>query len=128
MGATWHSRMDQQAWIARSHCEQVLQYAARHRLRSWIAIDDDDERWREDCRAHLVLVDDELGLADHGAEPVSNFRRGCIYSGGPAANQPSTPIPTQPRPSVRSRCAWKTRNRRPRLKLDSPHFMVRPTI
>lgn len=64
VGATWHSRMDQQEWIARSRCEQVLHYATRHSLRSWLAIDDDDEHWPSAWRHALVYADGDIGLKE----------------------------------------------------------------
>lgn len=79
VGATWHSQMDQQEWIARSRCEQVLQYAVRHRLRAWIAIDDDDDHWHCAWRHALVRTDGDHGLSDIEAQEVLNARLQALH-------------------------------------------------
>jgi len=63
VGATWHSSKDRYRWAGMTRFEQIYEYVMRHQLNSWVAIDDDDERWPEDKREHLVHTDQWLGLS-----------------------------------------------------------------
>ena len=75
IGATWHSRMGQSElggfrmvntqWDNATRYEQIMAYIERARSRiDWLAIDDDDNGWAEECRDRLILTDSDRGLSD----------------------------------------------------------------
>lgn len=76
-GSTFHSSMDMTWWNSLSRFEQIENYVARHRLRAWIAIDDDDEGWPADARSRLVHCDRHGGIGDTAAqERLKNWLSG----------------------------------------------------
>lgn len=66
-GATWHSSFDRGYWQQLTRFQQIYQYANRHNLSDWLALDDDDEGWPEHKRHHLIHTDEQLGLGDESA-------------------------------------------------------------
>ena len=48
-GATWHSSFDRGYWQQLTRFQQIYQYANRHNLSDWLALDDDDEGWPDVC-------------------------------------------------------------------------------
>lgn len=70
-GSTWHCILHDPAysqnlpmtyWHDSSRYQQVRRWVRLHRLRKWVAIDDDAHCWDEP--AHLVQTDPETGLSD----------------------------------------------------------------
>ncbi|MEG0146812.1 MAG: HAD domain-containing protein, partial [Clostridia bacterium] len=51
-------------WRDASRYQQVKRWVNIHRLRRWVAIDDDAEGWDSSDRARLVQTDAETGLSD----------------------------------------------------------------
>lgn len=73
VGSTWHriqtdpefSRgLQLSYWRDASRYQQVKRWVNIHRLRRWVAIDDDAEGWDSSDRARLVQTDAETGLSD----------------------------------------------------------------
>ena len=75
IGGTWHSRMGRSEfggfrlattwWDNATRFQQIVAYIARAKTEvSWLAIDDDDTGWAEECRDRLVLTDSDRGLSD----------------------------------------------------------------
>ena len=54
IGATYHRRMDQGAFLGLSRGQQVLADVGRRRPSAWLALDDDHEDWPEHVRNRLV--------------------------------------------------------------------------
>lgn len=74
VGSTWHriqtdpefSRgLQFSYWQDASRYQQVKRWANVHRLRCWVAVDDDAKGWDEPAR--LVQTDPETGLSDPAA-------------------------------------------------------------
>lgn len=70
-GSTWHSILHDPAysqnlpmayWHDSSHYQQVRRWIRLHRLRKWVALDDDADGWDEPAR--LVQTHPETGLSD----------------------------------------------------------------
>lgn len=66
LGATFHSQMNEQSFIARPRGQQVLADVARRRPRDWLALDDTDEGWSPEIRHHVLITDEQLGIAAPG--------------------------------------------------------------
>ena len=73
VGSTWHriqtdpdfSRgLQLSYWRDASRYQQVKRWVNIHRLRCWVAIDDNAEGWDLSDRARLVQTDAETGLSD----------------------------------------------------------------
>lgn len=67
IGATWHSKCDlpRREWLALTRFGQISTYVERHRLRDWIALDDDADGWPAQFRSRLVHCHDEAkGIAE----------------------------------------------------------------
>lgn len=72
-GSTWHCilhdpnysrNLPMTYWHDSSRYQQVRRWVRLHRLRKWVALDDDVEGWDESDRARLVQTDPETGLSD----------------------------------------------------------------
>ena len=66
IGATFHSRMDRAAHIAKTRGQQVIEDVLRRCPYAWMALDDVDEGWSPEVRAHVVITDERLGLSAPG--------------------------------------------------------------
>ncbi|NIM40380.1 MAG: hypothetical protein GTN84_02835 [Hydrogenophaga sp.] len=66
LGATFHSEMNEQAFVAKPRGTQVLEDVARRRPRGWLALDDTDEGWPPEVRDQVLLTDERLGIAAPG--------------------------------------------------------------
>ena len=75
IGATWHSKMGRGKiggfrpvstwWDDATRYQQITAFIARAKTRlNWLALDDDDTGWAEECRDRLVLTDSDRGLSD----------------------------------------------------------------
>lgn len=64
IGATFHSRMNKIEFDAMSRGDQVLADACRRGVTQWLSIDDDNDGWLSAAESHLVLTDENLGLAN----------------------------------------------------------------
>lgn len=74
VGSTWHRikfdpaysrNLQFSYWQDASRYQQVKRWVNLHRLRRWVAVDDDARGWQEP--EHLVQTDPETGLSDPGA-------------------------------------------------------------
>ncbi|KWF99173.1 hypothetical protein WL95_00165 [Burkholderia cepacia] len=63
VGATYHSKMDREAFAAAPRGMQVWQDVLRRKPTAWLALDDDDEGWPAWCRDNLVRTDPLLGIS-----------------------------------------------------------------
>ena len=68
VSATWHSSMNLAEWEALTRYGQIMQSVTRHKLRRWLAIDDDTFRWPDISRHRLVICDEHRGLSDPATE------------------------------------------------------------
>lgn len=64
VGATWHSRVDPREWAELTRYQQIRRYLGHRHNTSWIALDDDDERWPEAERDQLIYTNPDRGLSD----------------------------------------------------------------
>ncbi|POF41200.1 hypothetical protein B0D71_18385 [Pseudomonas laurylsulfativorans] len=88
IGATWHSSMakgwvDENQWDGRTRYDQICRYAARSKLRHWIALDDDVQGWAEGAAQHLIACVPDLGLssAQTQTELQRCLREMCSFQG-----------------------------------------------
>lgn len=66
IGATFHSKMYEPAFVAKPRGQQILEDVARRSPKNWLAIDDTDEGWPHEVRDHVLITDEQLGLGAHG--------------------------------------------------------------
>lgn len=66
IGATFHSAMNEDAFVRKPRGQQVVEDVMRRRPRSWLAIDDTDEGWPVELRDHVFITDERLGLSAPG--------------------------------------------------------------
>jgi len=64
IGATFHSRMNEQAFTAKPRGLQVLEDVRRRRPRAWLAIDDNDEHWPLEALGQFVRTHDHDGISE----------------------------------------------------------------
>jgi hypothetical protein len=62
IGSCWHSSLDQYYWNTLTRYEQISMYVTRHQVQNWLAIDDDDYKWPDNKRQHLIHTDEQGGL------------------------------------------------------------------
>jgi hypothetical protein len=56
-------------WDEATRYQQITAYVARAESEiTWLAIDDNDTGWADDCRDRLVLTDSGRGLSDHSVQ------------------------------------------------------------
>lgn len=78
VGSTWHSgmgrgvlddiRLPSTWWDRATRYQQIAAYISRAKLRiNWLAIDDDELGWPDECRDRLILTNPDLGLSDQVA-------------------------------------------------------------
>lgn len=66
LGATFHSQMNEESFVARPRGQQVLADVARRRPLDWLALDDTDEGWPPEVRDRVLITDERLGIAAPG--------------------------------------------------------------
>jgi len=66
LGATFHSQMDVQIFLAQPRGRQVLADVARRQPKDWFALDDTDEGWSPESRPHVLITDERLGVSAPG--------------------------------------------------------------
>lgn len=66
LGATFHSHMNERAFVARPRGQQVLSDVSRRRPLDWLALDDTDEGWPADVRERVLITDEKLGISAPG--------------------------------------------------------------
>mgnify|MGYP001455836371 CR=1 FL=1 len=64
IGATFHSRMREDAFIDQPRGVQVRNDVRRRQPRAWLALDDDWVGWPTDCLDNFVRTDEVLGISD----------------------------------------------------------------
>lgn len=70
VGATWHSTMDQWDWNRMSRYDQIAAYVVRHRLKRWVAVDDDACGWPRYKLHFLVHTRASEGLGHPAAQEI----------------------------------------------------------
>ena len=63
IGATFHSRMDEEAFAAASRGMQVWSDVLRRKPRDWLALDDDYLHWPAWCRDKYVRTHEHEGIS-----------------------------------------------------------------
>ncbi len=58
----------QQWWLTASRYEAIAHYVERYCVKSWLAIDDDDDGWPAELRHKLVCPPKHVGLAAAGMQ------------------------------------------------------------
>ena len=66
IGATFHTRMNREAFESLPRGVQILNDVERRQPRHWVALDDDAEGWPDAYRAHLIHTDKVLGISAPG--------------------------------------------------------------
>lgn len=66
LGATFHSQMNEHAFVAKPRGKQVMEDVARRQPRGWLALDDTDDGWPTEVRDQVLLTDEQLGIAALG--------------------------------------------------------------
>ncbi|MDM0068781.1 HAD domain-containing protein [Variovorax sp. J31P207] len=64
IGATFHTEMNEGAFLAQSRGQQVAADIRRRQPRDWLALDDTDEGWPEWCRGRFIRTHEELGISE----------------------------------------------------------------
>lgn len=67
LGATFHSRMNEDAFLYMPRGQQVFEDVLRRKPRAWFALDDSDEGWPDEQRQNVVTTDAHLGIGAPGA-------------------------------------------------------------
>lgn len=76
IGATYHSRMNEQLFARLPRGVQVLEDVARRAPRDWLAVDDNRLGWPAEHAHRVVLTDERLGLSAPGlADELSSKLR-----------------------------------------------------
>lgn len=63
IGATFHSRMNENSFITLPRGVQISNDVRRRQPGSWLALDDDWVGWPTDCLDHYVRTDEVLGIS-----------------------------------------------------------------
>ncbi len=67
VGATYHSEMHDENWLALPRWQQILGDAGRRRPARWVSLEDQFEGWPAEHLDKLVQTDELLGLLRQGA-------------------------------------------------------------
>lgn len=70
IGATYHSAMPDEWFVRLTRGEQVRMDRNRRMPKKWLAIDDAEEGWTDDCLPHWVECNGELGLIEPKAQRI----------------------------------------------------------
>ncbi len=63
IGATFHSRMDQDLFTALPRGKQVWEDVRRRKPSGWIALDDDGEGWPQECASNFIQTHEKDGIS-----------------------------------------------------------------
>ena len=61
-GSTYHSS-NRQDWDLYTRYQQIQQHATRHRIQTWLALDNDVKDWAPKAQHHLCPCDDVTGIS-----------------------------------------------------------------
>lgn len=64
IGATFHSQMNEDSFVALPRGVQVMNDVARRRPKRWLALDDDFENWPVEGLPNFVRTHPELGISE----------------------------------------------------------------
>ncbi len=64
LGATFHSRMNEDIFMSSPRGLQVWEDVLRRKPRDWLALDDDAEGWPPESAGHFVKTHDHDGISD----------------------------------------------------------------
>lgn len=85
IGATFHSRMDEQQFSELPRGMQVWTDVQRRKPRDWLALDDDHQHWPEWCRDKLVRTHDTHGISAPNVEAEFRQKLALMCAGGEKA-------------------------------------------
>lgn len=68
VGTTYEYCTDIYEWNELSRFDQVMRYVAGKHVESWLALDDDNDRWPEFFEKNLVCPNPRLGLGERRAQ------------------------------------------------------------
>ncbi len=68
IGATFHSRMNEESFLAVPRGQQVWSDAQRRKPRDWLALDDDWTDWPKACLDKYVRTHEHAGISDPDVE------------------------------------------------------------
>ncbi|WP_426399474.1 HAD domain-containing protein [Ralstonia sp. R-29] len=68
VGTTYEYCTDVYEWCELSRFDQVMRYFAGKHVESWLALDDDNDRWPEFFEKNLVCPNPRLGLGERRAQ------------------------------------------------------------
>lgn len=97
IGATFYSRMNEQAFLSQSRGMQVWADVLRRKPRDWLALDDDTLDWPHWCRNKLIATDETEGISDPGMTQQIEQRLRDMAAQVRPPQSPSQP-PQQPPP------------------------------
>lgn len=64
VGATFHSRMDQDLFAELPRGKQVWDDVQRRKPSGWVALDDDGEGWPQECASNFIQTHEKEGISD----------------------------------------------------------------
>ena len=82
IGATFHSAMHEEGFVATPRGLQVWADVLRRQPRDWLAIDDDCLHWPAWCREKLVRTHDELGISEPRVLAELKTKLALMHAGG----------------------------------------------
>ena len=82
VGATFHSQMDKQLFLAQSRGYQILSDVCRRKPLEWkwLALDNDDEGWPVGAEDKLILCSDELGISQASVQESMRVKFAATYA------------------------------------------------
>jgi hypothetical protein len=72
LGATFHSQMNEDLFMAMPRGRQVWEDVLRRKPRDWLALDDDGDGWLPESAEHFVKTHDHDGISD--PQVLATFR------------------------------------------------------
>ncbi len=64
LGATFHSRMDENKFMELPRGQQVWNDVQRRKPAGWLALDDDGDGWPEESAGHFIKTHETEGISD----------------------------------------------------------------
>ena len=64
IGATFHSRMNEDLFMDLPRGKQVWADVQRRQPRDWLALDDDGDGWLPECAGHFIQTHEANGISD----------------------------------------------------------------
>ena len=83
IGATFHSAMHEESFVAAPRGLQVWSDVVRRQPRDWLALDDEYLHWPAWCRDKLIRTHDELGISEPSVLAELKTKLGLMHSKAP---------------------------------------------